>query len=217
MKNKTLLVIGSVCFLLGAFILGIKFYKSEEAKTVAAKAETNMNIFVKDYSPKLGREGAKVVLVEFFDPECESCREFYPFVKMLMNQYEGEIQLVLRYAPFHPNSKFIVKILEATRLQNRYFEALETLYQNQPQWASHHDPKPELVWGYLEAAGIDIAKVKEDMNSPEIQKIIDQDMKDGQELGVRMTPTFFVNGKPLDSFGYDQLESAVKEAFENQN
>lgn len=214
MKNKTLLVIGSVCFLLGAFILGVKFYKGEEAKTVAAVAEKNMNIFVKDYSPKLGRDGAKVVLVEFFDPECESCREFYPFVKMLMNQYEGNIQLVLRYAPFHPNSKFIVKILEATRLQNRYFEALETLYQNQPLWASHHDPKPELVWGYLEAAGIDIAKVKEDMNSPEIQKIIDQDIQDGRELGVRMTPTFFVNGEPLQSFGYDQLGDAVKAAMD---
>lgn len=214
MKNKTLLVIGSVCFILGAFILGVKFYKGEEAKSVAAKAETNTNIFVKDHSPKLGREGAKVVLVEFFDPECESCREFYPFVKMLMNQYEGEIQLVLRYAPFHPNSKFIVKILEASRLQNRYFEALETLYQNQPQWASHHDPKPELVWGYLEAAGIDIAKVKEDMNSPEIQNIIDQDIQDGRELGVRMTPTFFVNGKPLQNFGYDQLADMIKVEME---
>lgn len=216
MKNKTLLVIGSVCFLLGAFILGIKFYKSEQAKDVAVKAETNMNIFVKDYSPKLGSEKAKVVLVEFFDPECESCREFYPYVKMLMDQHQGDIQLVLRYAPFHPNSKFIVKILEASRLQNRYFEALETLYENQPQWASHHDPKPELVWGYLEAAGIDIAKVKEDMNSPEIQKIIDQDIKDGQDLGVRMTPTFFVNGRPLDQFGYEQLGDAVKAALEAQ-
>jgi len=48
------------------------------------------------------------------------------------------------------------------------------------------------------------------MNDPEIAKRIAQDLADAAALNVRMTPEFFVNGKPLPSFGYNQLRELVE-------
>ncbi len=47
------------------------------------------------------------------------------------------------------------------------------------------------------------------MNAPEIAKLIEQDLADAKTLNVRKTPELFVNGKPLPSFGYDQLIELV--------
>jgi protein-disulfide isomerase len=131
-----------------------------------------------------------------------------------MQEYQGKIQLVLRYAAFHGDSIFAIKILEAARKQNRYWEVLEVLYEHQPEWGSHHNPQPDLVWNYLAQAGVDVQKLQADLNHPETQRIIEQDTKDGQKLNVRMTPSFFINGKALQNFGADFLRQAINEALQ---
>jgi protein-disulfide isomerase len=131
----------------------------------------------------------------------------------IMADYEGKIQLVMRYAPFHGNSIFAIKILEAARKQDKYWEALEILYQHQPEWGNHHNPQPELVWNYLPRLNIDVEKLKSQMEDPGIQKIIEQDQIDGKTLDVRMTPTFFVNGKLVEPFGPDELRAAIDQAL----
>jgi protein-disulfide isomerase len=47
------------------------------------------------------------------------------------------------------------------------------------------------------------------MNDPAIAKIIEQDLSDAKKLNVTKTPGFFVNGKPLTSFGRKQLRQLV--------
>lgn len=67
------------------------------------------------HSPALGRADAPVVIVEFLDPACGTCRDFYPFVKQMMAANPEKIRLVLRYAPFHQGSDRVVAMLEAAR------------------------------------------------------------------------------------------------------
>lgn len=210
MNSKKTLLLLSLAILALSFTLGVLLYKKSQKEEVQANTQNNADVLVRDYSVKLGATNPKVVLVEFLDPECESCREFYPMVKMLMNEFDGKIQLVVRYAPFHPNAGMMVKILEAARLQNKYWEALEVLFRYQPQWGGHHNPRPELVWTYLPEAGVNIEQIKGDMNSPEIQKILEQDMADVKTLGIRYTPSFFVNGKPLEDFGFEPLKAMIQ-------
>ena len=209
MQNKKLLILSSLGILLLFFFVGVKLYQSNQNEKVQTIAGKDMSVFVRPYSPKLGLDGAPVVLVEFLDPECESCREFSPMVKMLMKEFEGKIQLVIRYAPFHGNSMMMVKILEASRAQGKYWETLDVLFRTQPNWGSHHNPRPELVWTYLPEAGVDVQRIKYDILNPEIEKNLQQDIKDLETLGVKMTPSFFVNGIALDDFGYDQLRSLI--------
>ena len=71
----------------------------------------------------------------------------------------------------------------------------------------NHAPQLDLVWKNLEslkAAGLDLERVRSDMDAPDIARLIEQDLADGSILGVTKTPEFFVNGRPLPSFGHPQ-------------
>ena len=211
MKNKSYLYIGTISIVLGLFLLGSKFYKDVKDNELTFKAEKQSEIFIRDYSPRYGDEEAKVFLIEFLDPECESCRKFFPHVKRLIKEYKGKVQLIVRYASFHGNSKIAIAALEAARKQNLYWESMEILFERQPLWASHHNPRIDLIFDYLPEVGIDIDRLKIDMRDPEITEIIEQDSRDLKQLGVRATPTFFVNGKAPKGFGYAYLKSLIDE------
>ncbi len=210
MKNKFYLLFISVVVLIGFFILGSEKFHRSEMRRLDFLSHEKAELFVRPYSPIKGETDAKIFVTEFLDPECESCRAIYPFVKKILEDYRGKIKLVVRYVPFHKNSKFAIKVLEASREQGKYWETLEVLFRFQPNWANHHNPQPELIWEYLPSAGIDVEKIKKDMNANNFETIIEQDMADAKVLGVRGTPTFFVNGKPLEKFGVEALKEAIE-------
>ncbi len=216
MKKQFIVIISSV-FLILLFTLGVYVYKQQQIKKYGFMARENASTFVREHSQTLGSDDAKVYLVEFSDPACETCSAFHPFVKKLMAVNPGKIKLVVRYAPFHDGADYMVKILEAARRQGKYWETLDVMYNTQRHWASHHNPKPHLIWKFLPSAGLDIERIRKDMNDPEIAKLIHQDLADAKTLNVRKTPGFFVNGKPLPSFGRRQLreliESEIKEYY----
>ena len=195
------------------FLLATKIYRKNESERLGFIAQQNFSAFVRPDSPRMGAESAKVFLVEFLDPECESCREFYPHVKELLKEFDGKVQLVVRYAAFHRNSIFVIKVLEASRKQHKYWETLSLLFQSQPYWGNHRHPQPELIWQYLPTIGIDVEKIRAELEDPKTMRIIEQDRADGQQLGVRGTPTFFVNGKPLERFGKESLREAIQNAI----
>ena len=207
--KKKILVWGSTILLVLLFVLGGIVYKNQRTKKYGFMALENASIFVRGHSPTFGSDDARVFLVKFTDPACETCRAFHPYVKELMKHYPGKIKLVLRYAPFHDGADYMVKILEASKKQGKYWETLDIMYETQPYWASHHNPKPQLIWKFLPQGGLDLEKIKSDMNDPEITRIIAQDLADAKTLNVRKTPGFFVNGKPLPSFGYKQLQELI--------
>lgn len=215
MKNKLLIYVVSGLVLIGAFTLAAVLYKGSEKERLSFLATSSSEIFVRDYSPRTGNPEARVVISEFLDPECESCRAFYPVVKSLLKEFGDQVQLVVRYAPFHGNSEMVIRALEAARLQNKYWEALEYLFYTQPDWGDHHHPRPELVFDYLSELGLDMEKLKSDMNSPKFTEIIEQDRRDMRTLNVRGTPTFFVNGKELQEFSQEGLRSLIRSEVES--
>ena len=197
-----------------AFFLGSSYYKSKQAEKFGFMAEENASTFVREHSQVLGSDDAKVYLVKFTDPACETCAAFSPFVKQMMDANPDRIKLVIRYAPFHHGSDYFVKILEAAKKQGKYWETLDVMYKSQPYWASHSNPQPQRIWQFLPKAGLDIEQIKKDMNDPAIEKIIAQDLADAETLNVNKTPGFFANGKPLQVFGYKQLQQLVKTEIE---
>jgi|TARA_A100001391_G_scaffold205467_1_gene207610 protein-disulfide isomerase len=212
-KKQTVLVLTSILAVMVFAISGF-VYEQSQVRKKAQLASTKTTEFERMHSPVYGPTDAKVTIVEFFDPACESCRAFYPAVKDLVNTNGGKVKLVLRYAPFHEGSEEVAKILEASRLQGKYWSTLETVLQMQPQWASHDNPQVNLIWDYLKASDLDIDKARKDMSNPTIAAIVDQDKVDLRALLVTQTPTFFVNGKPLPKFGFEQLKALVEEEVE---
>ncbi len=209
MRKPLLFAAGAVLLL--AFVLGALLLKSEKVPPEPT-AHNSANL-VRMHSPTLGNADAPVVIVEFLDPACETCKAFYPVVKKLMQDNPGRIRLVLRYAPFHKGSDKVVAMLEGARKQGKFWPALEALLATQADWAPHHTAQPDLAWRHLEGLGLDLAQVRADMASPGVAQVIAQDLADSRALDVTMTPEFFVNGQPLPSFGYEQLRKQVEAAL----
>jgi protein-disulfide isomerase len=208
--KKGLLFAATVVFMGIAYLLASSYYKENQIRSKSFLAQENSERFVRDYSQTLGSDDAKVYLIEFLDPACESCAAFSPHIKRLVKESDGRVKLVIRYAPLHQGSEMVVKILEAASKQGKYWETLELLFKTQPKWASHHNPQPELIWQFLPMVGLDIARIRKDMNDPVVQQIIKQDLEDVKALKIRMTPEFFVNGKPLPKFGWNELLELVE-------
>lgn len=207
--NRKWLVGATAAVVVAAFGVGVFFFKERTNQEVVKAVQTSSDALVRPHSPVFGNPDAKVTIVEFFDPSCESCRAFYPTVKGIVNASFGQVRLVLRYAALHKGSDQAVKILEAVRLQGKYWPAVEKALADQPRWAAHDNPQPDLIWQSIADLGIDIAKAKADMNSPAIAQVLQQDTADLQTLKVKGTPSFFVNGTPLTDFGAPQLKALV--------
>lgn len=208
MKNA-LLAVASLVLIFGFMFISSQ-YKNYQAEKSSFLAKENLSTFVREHSQTLGSDDAKVYIVEFMDPACETCAAFAPFIKQMMDANPGRIKLVLRYAPFHDGADYFVTILEAAKKQGKYWETLDVMFKSQPYWASHSNPQPQKVWEYLPQAGLDIEQLKKDMNDPAIAQLIAQDVADAKTLNVRKTPGYFVNGRPLQEFGYRQLEELVR-------
>ena len=212
MKPRTL-IIALAALLVVAFIVGALVYNARESDEDARAAERNLVHLVRMHSPTLGKPEAKVHIVEFLDPACGTCKIFYPHVKKLLAAHPDRIKLSLRYAPFHERSDVVVKMLEAARKQGKYWEALEAVLASQEAWSPNHKPQPQLVWGFLGNIGLDLERARRDMDAPEIAAILAQDIADGVAVKVAATPEFFVNGRPLPSFGWEPLKKLVDDAL----
>lgn len=207
--NKKWVVLSTAAAVIVAFIAGAVVFKERSKQEVTQVLQTNSEALVRAHSPVYGNPAAKVTIVEFFDPSCETCRAFYPIVKGMVNSSFGQVRLVVRYAPLHKGSDTAVKILEAARQQGKYWEALERTMALQPQWAGHDNAQPELIWEMIADIGLDVAKARSEANSPAIDRLLRQDVADMKALKVERTPGFFVNGTPLLDFGEAQLKSLV--------
>ncbi|MDD3026238.1 MAG: thioredoxin domain-containing protein [Aliarcobacter skirrowii] len=212
MQNKKLVLSTLVAVI--AFFVGFSFFYKNDSKSTQNIAVENINeLLVRDYSYKMGDNSKNISVVEFLDPECESCAIYSTVVKRLYKEYYDDIQIVVKYLDNHKNSRFTIQILEAARVQGKYEEVLDMMFEKHSLWASHYASvdKPELLWQFLkEISDLDIEKLKEDMKNPKIDEIIKQDREDANALGVRGTPTIFVNGKQLQELSQKALFDLVE-------
>jgi predicted DsbA family dithiol-disulfide isomerase len=88
---------------------------------------------------------------------------------------------------------------------------LEAVLAAQPAWADHGQPNIENAFKVAEQAGLDLEQARKDIEKPSMQSLLQQDIEDLTALQVTNTPTFFVNGRNLPSFGPDQLTALVAE------
>ena len=183
---------------------------SEEESASAAfavSATEDPATLVRFHSPTFGPSNAPVTIVEFFDPSCESCRAFHPFVKEILAENPNDVRLVMRYVLFHKGSEEVARLLETSRKQNLYPQVLEAVLAAQPEW--HDDPQVLKAWEAAASAGLDVEKARAEMGSPAIDAVLKRDMEDAKKIGIRGTPTVYVNAQPLVEFGPEPLRNLV--------
>lgn len=206
--NKKILFIGISLVLIGVFWMAMMFYQSQQG--VGKTAEHQDNI-VRVGAPMKGNPDAKVTIVEFLDPACETCRVFYPIVNQLVKKYPDKLKVVIRYAPLHKDSDKVVRLLEAAHLQGKFWPALELLFDKQRQWTHHHVAQPQIAKDLISTLDIDQNRLIQDSYGKKVTDALNADLTDGKKLKVKATPEFFVNGRQMPTFGYKQLMKLIEE------
>ena len=216
--NRRTLLIGASTLALAAFAGGavvLTRRREVEAEAAAAGAPAvDPSLLIRAHSPSFGPADAPVTLVEFFDPSCEACRAYHPIVQDIRRQFPNEVRVVLRYTVFHEGSDEAVRILEVARMQDKFEQVMDAILEKQPKWALHDGPQMDLAWRTAGAVGLDMAKAENQRLSPDITGILNQDMADVEAVGIRQTPTFFLNGKRLENLSPEKLVAEVRQAVE---
>lgn len=205
---KILLGIGLVTILL---MVAAVWWFSKTATPSTSSAPIEQSRLVREDSPTLGSNDAKVTIVEFLDPECESCRAMFPVVKDLMKEYEGKVKLVVRYFPLHQNSVLAATVTEAAGEQGKYWEMQEKLFEKQTEWGEKQTPQKDLFMRYAQELQLDMTKFEASLSKAEIATKIQRDKTDGEAVNVQGTPTFFINGQRLEQLPPQIMKARIDE------
>ena len=135
-----------------------------------------------------------------------------PQLEQLLKAYPGKVKLVFKNFPIRSHKyavKAAVAALAAER-QEKFWEFHDTLFKN---YNRLNDQKIQEIVGLL---GLDETKFKEQQKNPAITDRIRQDYEEGIRLGVRGTPTLFINGKKLRDRGTKSMEAVVEKELQKQ-
>jgi protein-disulfide isomerase len=118
MNQKTLFAVAGGILLL-AFFMASLIYRNHQAATQTSVAGQFQAIAERQGAAIKGPPDARVTIVEFLDPACETCRDFLPLLNSLVDRHPGKVRVMVRYAPLHPGSDQVVKMLEAAHRQGK--------------------------------------------------------------------------------------------------
>ena len=166
----------------------------------------------------LGPDNAPAKLEEFGDFECPPCGLFHPILVQMHKEFGDKLQITFReypLAPAHQHAIAAASAAEAAGLQGKFWEMHDLLYENQKAWHETFDVRP-IFEGYAKQIGLDMNRYQKDLNSDEVAKRITDDGKRAHSMGVKGTPTVFLNGKevPFESLPADKLRPLINEEID---
>ncbi|WP_431071004.1 thioredoxin domain-containing protein [Microbacterium phyllosphaerae] len=212
--KATLIAIAVAIVLAIVGIVGIVYAMSQRAAAPAPLEGEKLQT-VRTDSHILDQGGADALtVVEFLDFECEACGAFYPIVEDLREQYAGDITYVVRYFPLpgHINSTQAALAAEAAAQQDRFEDMYHRLFETQSQWGEQSQETPEVFRGFAADLGFDMTAYDAAVADPATLERVQADKSDGEKLGVRSTPSFFIDGEPVVLEAWGDLETAIEKA-----
>lgn len=153
-----------------------------------------------------GAADAPVTIVEYADYECPYCAEAHAAVTRLLAACGDRVRFVFRVFPLamHEHAHAAAEAAESAAAQGRFWEMHDLLFDHQDKLGSAD------LQRYAHAAGIDAARMANDLEAHTFDDTIDASMRSGEESGVEGTPTFYINGRLFDDEPtYEALRDAV--------
>jgi predicted DsbA family dithiol-disulfide isomerase len=156
-----------------------------------------------------GTPMARVTIVEWSDFQCPFCGAAHPEIRRLLGEMGGKVKLAFKYFPLtnHERAMPAARAAEAAARQGKFWEMHDVLFEHQREL---EDADLER---YAAAIGLDTARFRADLSSPEVQQRIDADRKEGEKLEIQGTPTIYVDGRLLRE-PPKALEAYLKEELE---
>lgn len=215
-QNKAAIALGVLVTIAVVAMLLVVQSRGGDQPAPVATGSPEESMLVREDSRILGEEGSSgVTFVEFLDFECEACAAAYPAVEQLRQEYAGEVTFVARYFPLpgHFNAERAARAVESAARQGELEAMYQRMYETQAEWGEAQVPHDDLFRGFAEEIGLDMQQYDADYASDEVAARVQRDIDDGLELGVQGTPTFYVDGEPLQPRTYEDFTSAIDAAL----
>ena len=156
-------------------------------------------------APVWGKADAPVTIVEFSDFQCPFCSRAADVVTEVKKKYgKSKVKIAFKHFPLpsHPEAKpaSIASMCVADQSSDNFWKYHDLVFKNQRELS------PEKLEEYAKKVGANIEKFKACFSSNKFQTLVESDQQQGEKLGVRATPTFFVNGRlisgaqPIEKF-----------------
>lgn len=142
-----------------------------------------------------------VTIEEFGDYQCPPCGIIYPDIKKLKNEFGDRVRLIFYQFPLtqiHKNAMTAAHAAMAARLQGKFWEMHDLLYENQKLWAELPDLHPMAI-GFAQQLGLDVQRFARDLDGAQVDAAVSADLKRGESLGVTGTPTLFIDGQQIEN------------------
>lgn len=166
----------------------------------------------------LGPPDAPVTLEEYGDFQCPPCGALSDPINRLQHDYNPRLRIIFRHFPLpnHPHAREAAWASEAAGLQGRFWEMHDLLYREQLIWTKVSDV-PTLFHSYAGILGLNLDRFKKDMESDKVKTRVTSDQKRGVQLGVKNTPTIFLNNRELapTSLNPAELRKEIDAAVKN--
>lgn len=158
------------------------------------KIEEDTNLFVRSFNPTLGDANAPITIIAFIDFECPFSQESYPIFQQVAEKYGPALNIVFKQFPLasiHPNAVQASIASTCAQDQGKFWEYYDLLFTNKKL-------DSESLVNYAKELNLNIPNFQTCVETQKNRVNIEQDLKDGVDLGVRGTPTYIVNQTKLE-------------------
>ena len=159
-----------------------------------------------------GPEHARVVVIEYGDFECPSCKVAAQTPKLLLERFPNKVRFVFRHFPLeeaHPHALQAAETAEAAGAQGKFWPMHDLLFRNQA-----HLKQADLQ-RHARDLGLDMARYVAEMDDHIYLQRVREHIEGGRRSHIRATPTFFIDGVLQDiSFGMKALHDAVARSIQ---
>ena len=193
---------------------GTIFYRAKRAANPPLKISKDDDS--KETGHVLGPPGAVVTLEEYGDFQCPPCGKLSEPINQLQKQHNLRVIFREFPLPMHAHAREAACAAEAAGLQGRFWQMHDLLFREQQVWTNSADART-LFNAYAGMLQIDLDRFKRDMDSPEVLLKVDTDQQRGAQIGVRTTPTIFLNNQavPPEQLKPENFTEYVETALKN--
>lgn len=185
------------------------------SQATPVRAAANQGVPGAEPPHTLGPANAPVHIEEFGDFQCPPCALFHPILEQMEAEFGDRLRVTFRQFPLVPTHRHALvaaSASEAAGLQGKFWQMHKLIYDNQLKWKDEFDVRP-IFEGYAKQIGLDIAQYNRDLTGNVVAQRIFQDGKRAHSLGVKGTPTVFMNGRevPFQSLAAEKFRVVIQQ------
>ena len=191
-----------------------KITKSNPVEVFFSKPKMSIDLKIGD-SVVWGNKDAKVTIVEFSDFQCPFCSRGANSVDEIKKKYKGKVKIAFKHfpLPMHPDAKPASEAALCVNAEggaDKFWKYHDMLFKNQDKL------DPANLEKFAKDVGVNVDKFKECFGSKKFASAVEADMQYGEKIGVRSTPTFFINGQLISgAVPIEQFSEVIDESLKN--